>query len=230
MRRARPPRLLARRRRARARVKIVRRAAVGRRAPDGSVTAEAGRRGHPAARGARADLDARVPRAAGAHLLALPHARLARPAARALHAGLARDRRSSRGRSCCCASSRPSTRSSADRGTVTWRIDKGLLVAPPGRGKGFLRISVERAPDDDGSDGEVAPCASARRSRTSIRCSPAGAGSRGSARTSTAITQLRIHVIVTHAFLRSLARLDLAESRVGRAQRPEALASPPARP
>ena len=27
-------------------------------------------------------------------------------------------------------------------------------------------------------------------------------------------TQSRIHVIVTHAFLRSLARLDLAESRV----------------
>jgi hypothetical protein len=30
------------------------------------------------------------------------------------------------------------------------------------------------------------------------------------------ITQSRIHVIVTYGFLRSLARLDLAESRVGR--------------
>jgi hypothetical protein len=29
-------------------------------------------------------------------------------------------------------------------------------------------------------------------------------------------TQSRIHVILTHGFLRSLARLDLAESRVGR--------------
>jgi hypothetical protein len=29
-------------------------------------------------------------------------------------------------------------------------------------------------------------------------------------------TQSRIHVLVTHGFLRSLARLDLAESRVGR--------------
>ena len=29
------------------------------------------------------------------------------------------------------------------------------------------------------------------------------------------ITQLRIHVIVTHVFLRSLARLDLAPSVVG---------------
>ena len=35
-------------------------------------------------------------------------------------------------------------------------------------------------------------------------------------------TQLKIHVIVTHAFLRSLARLDLAESRVGSlAERPD---------
>jgi len=39
------------------------------------------------------------------------------------------------------------------------------------------------------------------------------------------ITQLKIHVIVTHAFLRSLARLDLAPSVVGalRAQTDEAL-------
>jgi hypothetical protein len=29
-------------------------------------------------------------------------------------------------------------------------------------------------------------------------------------------TQSRIHVVITHGFLRSLARLDLAESRVGR--------------
>lgn len=29
-------------------------------------------------------------------------------------------------------------------------------------------------------------------------------------------TQSRIHVIITYSFLRSLARLDLAESRIGR--------------
>ena len=29
-------------------------------------------------------------------------------------------------------------------------------------------------------------------------------------------TQSRLHVIITYAFLRSLARLDLARSRVGR--------------
>jgi len=34
-------------------------------------------------------------------------------------------------------------------------------------------------------------------------------------------TQLRIHVVVTHAFLRSLARLDLEESKVGALSPPE---------
>src|SRR5829696_511316 len=34
-----------------------------------------------------------------------------------------------------------------NRGTVTWRIDKGFLVAPRGRGKGYLQISVKR-PDE----------------------------------------------------------------------------------
>ena len=33
-----------------------------------------------------------------------------------------------------------------DCGTVTWRIKEGLLVAPAGRGKGYLRISVRRPP------------------------------------------------------------------------------------
>ena len=40
-------------------------------------------------------------------------------------------------------------------------------------------------------------------------------------------TQLRIHVIVTHAFLRSLAKLDLEESRTG-AFSPSALRRSPA--
>ena len=50
----------------------------------------AGRRGDAAARRARADLDARVPGAARAHLLELPVALLARPDPRALQRGLAR--------------------------------------------------------------------------------------------------------------------------------------------
>jgi len=36
-----------------------------------------------------------------------------------------------------------------------------------------------------------------------------------------AATQSAIHVLITHGFLRSLARLDLAESRTGRFGPPE---------
>src|SRR5919199_6959969 len=38
----------------------------------------------------------------------------------------------------------PEYETEATRGMVTWRIKRGLLVAPHGRGKGYLRISVER--------------------------------------------------------------------------------------
>ena len=43
-------------------------------------------------------------------------------------------------------------------------------------------------------------------------------------------TQSRIHVLVTHGFLRSLARLDLAESRVGRFATVDDVPDPQARP
>jgi hypothetical protein len=42
-------------------------------------------------------------------------------------------------------------------------------------------------------------------------------------------TQLAIHVIVTHAFLRSLARLDLVPSKVGALKEDETSQLPPAR-
>src|SRR5918998_3645441 len=45
----------------------------------------------------------------------------------------------------------PEYETEATRGTVTWRIKQGLLVAPHGRGKGYLRISVARR--EDWSDG-----------------------------------------------------------------------------
>ena len=38
----------------------------------------------------------------------------------------------------------------ADGGTVTWPIDRGLLVASRGRGRGYLRLSVRRPSADDG--------------------------------------------------------------------------------
>ncbi len=98
-------------------------------------------------------------------------------------------------------------------GQVTWRIERGLLVAPNGRGQGMLRITVRsNAPDDEADD---AASTSARRSRTSTHSSAAAAGSPASACRIYSATQVRIHTWVTHGFLRSLARLDLPRSPVG---------------
>src|SRR2546426_2250594 len=49
----------------------------------------------------------------------------------------------------------PRYRTEASRGEVTWPIDRGILVAPNGRGKGYLRITVERPTEDDGQGDEV---------------------------------------------------------------------------
>ena len=98
------------------------------------------------------------------------------------------------------------------RGAVTWRIDRGLLVAPHGRGRGFLRISVRRPPEDGGSE------ITARVSSEVANFYPTIAGWGWFSRVGRFVyrqTQLRIHVVVTHGFLRSLARLDLAPSLVG---------------
>ena len=98
-------------------------------------------------------------------------------------------------------------------GAVTWPIDRGLLVAPSGRGRGYLRLTVERKPDDDTPDE-----ASATISSEVVNFYPLIAGWGWFSKIGRIIyneTQLRIHVIVTHAFLRSLANLDLVESTVG---------------
>jgi hypothetical protein len=96
-----------------------------------------------------------------------------------------------------------------ERGLVRWRIAGGLLVARRGRtGGGYLQIEVRRlGPADAGREhlrvevtvSNFFPSIAARISRRFYDA-----------------TQSRIHVIVTHAFLRSLVRLDLAESRVRR--------------
>jgi hypothetical protein len=105
----------------------------------------------------------------------------------------------------------PEYRAEADCGTVTWRIRRGLLVAPAGRGKGYLRITVRRpAEDADLITGTV--------TSEVVNFYPTIAGWGWFARIGRVIyaqTQLRAHVILTHAFLRSLARLDLAPSVVG---------------
>ena len=96
-----------------------------------------------------------------------------------------------------------------DHGKVRWRIRDGLLVARAGRGRGFLALDVRRVPTAAANNGwqklrievEVANFYPAIAAGLSMPVYEA--------------TQSSIHVLVTHAFLRSLATLDLAESRVG---------------
>lgn len=107
----------------------------------------------------------------------------------------------------------PEYETAGNRGTVTWRINRGLLVAPQGRGKGFLRISVER-PDNPGPE-EVC----VRVVSEVANFYPMLAGWGWWARVGAVLyrtTQYTIHNIVTNAFFRSLANLDLAESKVGK--------------
>lgn len=100
----------------------------------------------------------------------------------------------------------------AQRGTVRWRIEDGLLVQRRGHnGDGYLQIDVQRLSSPDADPARPA------RIRVEVTVSnfyPSIA--RGFSRPVYRITQSRIHVLVTYGFLRSLARLDLAESRVGR--------------
>jgi hypothetical protein len=95
------------------------------------------------------------------------------------------------------------------RGVVRWRIASGVLVARRGReGDGYLEIDVQRRPA--GSPGSVIVHAEVE----VANFFPAIASTVG--RWFYTHTQSRMHVLVTHGFLRSLARLDLAESKVGR--------------
>jgi hypothetical protein len=95
-----------------------------------------------------------------------------------------------------------------DHGKVRWRIRDGLLVARAGRGCGFLALDVSHMGTDP--FGRV-------KLRIEVEVAnfyPAIAA--GFSMPAYEATQSAIHVLVTHAFLRSLARLDLAPSKVGR--------------
>ena len=109
----------------------------------------------------------------------------------------------------------PEYETEARLGRVTWRIDRGFLVAPRGRGKGYLRIEVERREDwTDGPGGLQV----ARVTSEVGNFYPMIAGWGWFAKIGRfvyRITQLAIHAVVTEAFFRSLARLDLAPSVVG---------------
>jgi hypothetical protein len=100
-----------------------------------------------------------------------------------------------------------------ERGIVRWRIEDGLLVARRGRhGDGYLQIDVRRLP-------ACSPADASGRARIRVEVEVANFYPSIARRLSTPVyraTQSRIHVLVTHGFLRSLERLDLAESRTGR--------------
>ena len=92
------------------------------------------------------------------------------------------------------------------RGIVRWNIQDGLLVAR--RNQGFLEIDVRRMESDRPGYG---------RAHVEVEVSnfyPAIA--HFIARWFYSQTQSRIHVLVTHGFLRSLAKRELEESAVGR--------------
>jgi hypothetical protein len=103
----------------------------------------------------------------------------------------------------------PDYEMSEGRGVVRWTIKSGILVARPGRsGDGYLEIDVHRCAADR-----------PRFERVHVEVEIANfypALATWVARWFYANTQSRIHVLVTHGFLRSLARLELEESAVGR--------------
>jgi hypothetical protein len=98
-------------------------------------------------------------------------------------------------------------------GMVRWRIARGLLVAKRGRDGGYLRIDVRRSRTEDPA------CARLHVEVEVANFYPSIAAGLG--RRLYELTQSRIHVLITHGFLRSLARLDLAESKVGRLAAPD---------
>jgi hypothetical protein len=100
-------------------------------------------------------------------------------------------------------------------GQATWQIERGLLVAKGGRGRGYLRLSVERL--DRAIETPLPPVVPEPRAAVLVRVEvrnfyPWLRGTGRFARVGTWLysrTQLRIHVLVCTAFLRSLAHLEL---------------------
>lgn len=95
-------------------------------------------------------------------------------------------------------------------GRVTWPIERGVLVAPGGRGRGYLRFDVRHLEPGPGGEARVRVRAVVANFYPLLR------GSGWFARIGAFLysqTQLRVHVIVTRGFLRSLERGDLPPLR-----------------
>jgi hypothetical protein len=107
------------------------------------------------------------------------------------------------------------------RGLVRWRIARGLLVSRRGRnGGGYLQIEVRRDPAAATAPPSADPLSEhSAEAHLHVEVEVANfypSIASGLSRRIYNATQSRVHVIITHSFLRSLQRLDLAESRVGR--------------
>jgi hypothetical protein len=100
-----------------------------------------------------------------------------------------------------------------DHGVVRWRLRRGLLVAKRGQGgAGHLQIDVRRMPEGEPGWAKLEVEVEVANFYPRIAF---GLGQR-----IYGATQSRIHVVVTHGFLRSLEKLELARSRVGRLEHP----------
>lgn len=91
-----------------------------------------------------------------------------------------------------------------ERASVTWPIDRGLLVSGDGRGQGFLRIAALRSENRDEDFTTI------RVSSTVSNFYPWIRGSGRFARLGTWLysqTQLRVHIAVTRGFLSSLEEI-----------------------
>ena len=90
---------------------------------------------------------------------------------------------------------------------MRWLIRDGLLVARTGHDCGFLALDVRREPARSDGREDLLIEVEVANFYPSIAV--------GFSVPVYEMTQSAVHVLVTHAFLRSLAKLDLARSKVG---------------
>ncbi len=96
----------------------------------------------------------------------------------------------------------------AEHGNVRWKIRDGLLVARSGRGgAGYLSLDVRRETEAGTDPAKI---------RIEVEVANFYPAIAGFSMPVYKATQALVHVLVTHAFLRSLATLELAESKVKR--------------